>query len=83
MSWQGQLSTIVRHLINDTDPSDYKYTDQRIETSILVAGKLMLMSVEFKNTYSINVEGCRLIPDPTDDETMDDPFITLTCLTIL
>ena len=80
MSWQGQLGTIVRYLINDTDPSNYKYSDQRIETSILVAGKMMLMTVDFKNTYSINVESCRLTPDPTDDETMDDAFITLTCL---
>lgn len=80
MSWQGQLGTIVRYLINDIDPSDYKYSDQRIETSILVAGKMMLMSIDFRNTYSINVESCVLTPDPTDSDTMDDPFTTLTCL---
>lgn len=80
MSWQGQMSTIVRHLINDVDPDNYSFSDQRIETTILVASQLMLMSVDFNNTYTINVEACTLSPDPTDAETKDDAFITLSCL---
>ncbi len=80
MSWQGQMSTIVRHLVNDLDSSNYKYTDNRIETSILVASQLMIMNVDFNNTYDINVEACRLSPDPTDEGTKDNPFITLSCL---
>jgi hypothetical protein len=74
------MSTIVRHLINDVDPSNYSFSDQRIETTILVAAQLMLMSVDFNNVYSVNVETCTLSPDPTDAETKDDPFITLSCL---
>jgi hypothetical protein len=80
MSWQGQMSTIVRHLINDLDPSNYKYSDKRIETSILVAGYLVLKDTSFNNNYNINVEHCELIPDPTDSETKDSDFIILTCL---
>ena len=80
MSWQGQMSTIVRHLVNDLDPTAYKYSDHRIETSILVASQLMVMNVDFNNTYDINVESCLLSPDPTDEETKDNPFITLSCL---
>ena len=80
MSWQGQMSTIVRYLINDVDPSNYSFSDQRIETTLLVAAQLMLMSVDFNNVYSVNVETCTLSPDPTDAETKDDPFITLSCL---
>ena len=53
MSWQGQMSTIVRHLVNDLDSSSYKYSNQRTETSILVASQLMIMNVDFKNTYDI------------------------------
>ena len=64
MSWQGQMSTIVRHLVNDLDPTAYKYSDHRIETSILVASQLMVMNVDFNNTYDINVESCLLSPDP-------------------
>ncbi len=80
MSWQGQMSTIVRHLVNDLDPSSYKYSDHRIETSILVASQLMIMNVDFNNTYDINVESCKLSPDPTDEGTKDNPFITLSSL---
>jgi hypothetical protein len=74
------MSTIVRHLVNDLDPDNYKYTDNRIETSILVASQLMVMNVDFNNTYDINVEACRLSPDPTDTGTKDNAFITLSCL---
>lgn len=80
MSWQGQMSTIVRHLVNDLDPDNYKYTDSRVETTILVASQLMIMNVDFNNVYSINVESCQLSPDPTDSDTKDDAFITLSCL---
>ena len=53
MSWQGQMSTIVRHLVNDLDPATYKYSDNRIETSILVASQLMIMNVDFNNNYDV------------------------------
>lgn len=79
MSWQGQMGTIVRYLIDDVDPSNYTYSDHRIETSILVAGQLTQMSVDFNKTYDINVENCTLDPDPTTD-TEDKAFITLICL---
>ena len=80
MSWQGQMSTIVRHLVNDLDPDSYKYSDNRIESSILVASQLMVMNVDFNNNYDINVESCKLSPDPTDANTKDDAFVTLACL---
>ena len=80
MSWQGQMSTIVRHLVNDLDPDTYKYSENRIETSILVASQLMVMNVDFNNNYDINVESCKLSPDPTDANTKDDAFLTLACL---
>lgn len=80
MSWQGQMSTIVRHLVDDLDSSSYAYSDKRIETSILVASQLMIMNVDFNNDYTINVETCSLSPDPTNAETKDNPFITLSSL---
>jgi hypothetical protein len=80
MSWQGQMSTIVRHLINDLDPSNYKYSTKRIETSILVAAYLVLKDATFDNIYDINVEHCELIPDPTEQQYKDSDFVVLTCL---
>lgn len=80
MSWQGQISTMVRYLINDVDPENYKYSDKRIETSILVSSFLVLNDADFSNAYNINVEQCQLSPDPTDTETKDDPFVALVAL---
>jgi hypothetical protein len=80
MSWQGQMSTMVRYLINDIDASNYKYSDDRVETTLLVAAQLTSLQVDFTNTYTINVEGCLLSPDPTDVGTKDDAFINLVSL---
>lgn len=80
MSWQGTMSTVVRHLINDVDPTAFTFSPSRIETAILVAAQLSIMNIDFNNVYSINVESGDLSPDPSDEETKDDPFIALTCL---
>jgi len=74
------MSTVVRHLINDVDPTNYTFTTNRIETTILVAAQLIVMNVDFNNEYEINVEASTLSPDPSDKETKDNPFIALTCL---
>ena len=86
MSWQGEITTIVRELINDVDPTNYSYSDMRLETSILVAAQLVQTEVDFENTYTIDVEQCYLRPDPTDPTTglttadKDDGFINLVAL---
>ena len=43
MSWQGQMSTILRYVINDVDSSKYTYSDHRIETTLLVASQLVVL----------------------------------------
>lgn len=80
MSWQGQISTMVRHLISDVDPANYKYSAKRLETSILVAAQLLLSETDLRQSYNINVENCQLSPDPTDAETKDEDFISLVSL---
>jgi len=80
MSWQGQMSTIVRHLIDDLDASAYKYSPNRIETSLLVSAQLVTLQIDFNNVYAINIEECSLSPDPTDAGTKDNAFINLSCL---
>lgn len=80
MSWQGQMGTIVRYLISDVDPDNYTYSDHRIETTILVAAQLSQMSVEYSQSYDVNVENCTLDPDPTSSDNEDQAFITLVCL---
>ena len=80
MSWQGQISTMVRHLISDVDPANYKYSVKRLETTILVASQLIITETDLKQNYNINVEQCELSPDPTDTETKDDDFVALVSL---
>lgn len=80
MSWQGQMGTIVRYLIDDVDPDNYTYSDHRIETTILVAGQLSQISIDYGQSYDINVENCTLSPDPTDSDNEDEAFISLVCL---
>ena len=86
MSWQGEMTTIVRQLIYDVDPNNYTYSDDRLETSILVAAQLVSTEVNFENTYVIDVEQCTLTPDPTDPTTAlatadkDDAFINIVSL---
>lgn len=79
MSWQGQISTMVRHIINDVDPTSYKYSVSRLETTILVAAQLVSEDLDFDNDYVVNVETCSLSPDPTDSP-KDNSFINLTTL---
>ena len=74
------MGTIVRHLVNDVDSDSYTFSNNRLETTILVAAQLCQMNIDFANTYTINVENCTLSPDPTDSSTVDNPFITLICL---
>lgn len=77
MSWQGSLSTMVRHLISDVDPANYKYSPKRIETTVLIASQFVTIEADFPNTYSIDIERCTLDPDPTDTGTRDDDFLSL------
>ena len=80
MSWQGELSIIVRHLVNDLDPTNYKYSASRLETSILVGAQMVSLEVDLNNSYSINIEQSYLSPDPTDPLIKDNAFINLVSL---
>ena len=43
MSWQGEMTTMVRTLISDVDSTNYTYSTERLETSILVAAQIALV----------------------------------------
>lgn len=80
MSWQGQISTMVRHLINDVDATNYTYSPKRLETTILVAAQLLSTETSLRHDYKIIIEDCQLTPDPTDAATSDPDFISLVSL---
>jgi len=77
MSWQNEITAMVRILINDSiEP--YQFSDERIQQTILVAGKYVQFDVVLEHSYSINITGNTLTPDPTEDG--DEIFIILTSL---
>jgi hypothetical protein len=78
MSWRSQIPLVVRYLINDVDQSNYKYSDERIETSILVGAQLLTIETDFGETYSIDIANGNLSPDPVDIK--DNAFINLSAL---
>lgn len=80
MSWQSQITTMVRHIVNDVDSSNYKYTDARLKTAILVAAQLVTFDAILAQTYTIDLDAETLSPDPTATATLDKSFIVLTSL---
>ena len=78
MVWQTEMVRIVRHLINDIDAASY--ADDRLEETILVSAQLVLHEIDFDNTYTVDVDGLSLSPDPTGLANKDNAFINLICL---
>ena len=74
------MTLIVRHLVNDLDSTNYTFTDDRLEESVLVSAQLASLEIDFDNTYTIDVDSVSLTPDPTSSGGKDDSFINLVCL---
>jgi len=77
MSWQNEMVRILRFLINDIDADTY--TDSRLEETLLVAAQLQYSSIDFANTYIIDIDALTLSPDPTTP-IRDDWFINIVCV---
>ena len=80
MAWQNEMVIMLRHVVNDLDSSSYSFTDDRLEESILVSAQLVSTEIDFENTYTIDVDGLILTPDPTALADKDDAFINLVVL---
>jgi hypothetical protein len=78
MSWTNEMVRIVRFLVNDLDAASY--TDDRLEETILVAAQLLYCTMDFDNTYTIDVDSLSLTPDPTLIDPKDNWFINLVCV---
>jgi len=79
MSWQNEITTIVRILINDY-VTPYTYSDERLEQTILVAAQYVQYDVNLDNKYTIDISSGILSPDPTTLPEKDAIFINLTGL---
>lgn len=77
MSWQTELVTIVRNLVNDTAATP-EYSDERLEQLLSVAAQYVQFDVSLETQYSVNVVNSSISPDPTDNG--DTIFVGLVCL---
>lgn len=80
MSWQTELTTIVRYIISDTDSNNYRYSDERIETTIAIAAQMVILDISLQTQYNIDIQNISISPDPTEVDPKDNVFINLTAL---
>jgi hypothetical protein len=64
--WQDSLVPMVRALINDMDST--QFTDERVETSIVVAGVIVGNEYSFPTDYSFDIVDIDISPDPSADK---------------
>jgi hypothetical protein len=76
-TWQTELTTIVRNLINDVSESP-TYSDARIQQLIATAAKFVEFDVVLDTVYDVNVTTSTITPDPIVNN--DTIFVSLTCL---
>jgi hypothetical protein len=77
MSWQIELPTMVRILINDFG-EEQQYSDDRLLQVITVAAKYVQFDVSLDIVYAINVSNLSISPDPVDNK--DELFTGLVAL---
>lgn len=78
MTWQTEMTPIVRYLIGDL-ASPPTYTDARLQNTMLVSAQLVSNDVTFSQTYSVDIPNSGISPDPTTPS-RDNAFITLVSL---
>lgn len=80
MSWDVQMTLMVRTLISDLDPLAPTYTDDRIKQVIVVAATYVQQEANLTQTYAIDISSPSIVNDPTIAPNKDEVFVGLTCL---
>lgn len=79
MSWQTEITEIVRYLVGDS--GETTYTDSQIQKNILIAARIVTSEISFDTDYTISVANTTLSPDPTELNTDEsNGFINLVSL---
>ncbi len=80
--WEIELPIIVRNLINDVDSdnNNLTYSDDRIKQLILVSANYVIQDVNLSTQYSVDIINETILPDPCDNATRDNVFITFLAL---
>lgn len=80
MAWQNEVVPMLRILIADTDVEP-EYSDTQLAEISVVAAKLIVKEIKFRNTYTITVSALTISPDPsTDEDFMNFMVLKAACL---
>jgi hypothetical protein len=79
MAWTDEMPLMLRYIIGDVDVPQ-KYTDNRLQTSLLVSCKFVSAEANFSQVFVSNLTAMTLTPDPTVDPTIDDWYSNLVVL---
>ncbi len=81
MAWNNEMRVILRVLINDTDESAFTYTDERLDTLLVVAARYTVQDVDFPTNYVVNVVSPDITPDPSTTTNLSNlSFMNLTVM---
>lgn len=62
--WQNDWTLMLRHVISDVDDPQ-RYTDDRLQTALLVGAQFVNNEFTLATTYNIDLSQLTLTPDPT------------------
>ncbi len=79
MSWDTEIVTMVRYLINDYSASP-TYSDDNLQTYILISAQYVQQENSFDASYTTNIDNLTLKPDPTVGAGRDEAFLWLVSL---
>ena len=80
MPWQTEMGRVLRYLINDLDPDNPTYDDDRLEETLVVGAQLLQGTVDYYyQLYIVDVESVSITPDPVSP-IKEDGFVNLVCL---
>jgi hypothetical protein len=79
MAWKKELVTIVRILVNDLN-QPFVYSDNRLQQVIVVAAHFVKTDLSFGGDYRVYITQPDIIPDPTEPNGKDEPFVNSVAL---
>lgn len=79
MSWDTEIVTMIRYMINDYGTTQ-TYSDDTLITTILISAQWVQQENTFINRYSTNIDNQTLTPDPTSSTARDESFMWLVTL---
>jgi len=72
MSWQTDMVTMLRVIINDMDCQ--LFTDSRLQQLLVVSAQLVNQEMDFNVNYTISISDFSITPDSTLPDSRDDVF---------